>query len=286
MNRLVVFAVTVFACGAAAEDQPHPTFEEFTANIHYPYYATTARQRQIERGARLLHKGMGETTVLQLMGPADYKVGWFDPTRNQHGQLWHYVVAWERRPTEDDHGKMVTVSLEEKGRKRTVNDVDASAFGVGVASVLRKSQMGSSVDGLYVIPSEVRGYQNETLELKHGHFRYWFSSDAVVLDEHGRAIGSDMPLRGTYRVDGHKVTFSNPEVQDRYTDVVNGVPVLWRLESKRIWEQEHKIYDYGVLIGVAASGRDAKPPSVRVLYDAQMKKTHGEWRDPFVYGPQ
>ena len=86
MSRAVVFAFAALAFGAAAEDRPHPTFEEFTANIHYPYYATTARQRQIKRGAQLLHKGMGETAVLQLMGPADYKVGWFDPVRNAHGQ--------------------------------------------------------------------------------------------------------------------------------------------------------------------------------------------------------
>jgi hypothetical protein len=285
MNRAVVFAFATLAFGAAVEDRPRPTFEEFTANIHYPYYATTARQRQIKRGAHLLHNGMGETAVLQLMGPADYKVGWFDPVRNAHGQIWQYVVTWERRPTSDYHGVMVTVSFEEKGRKRTVNDFDAS-FGVRMASVLRASQTRSPFEGLYVIPSEVRGYQDERLELKNGRFRYWFSSDAVVLDEHGHAIGVDVPVRGTYRVDGHKVTFSNPEVEDRYTDVVNGIPVLWRLESKRIWEREHKIYDYGVLIRVVANGADAMSPSVSVLYDREMRKTHKEWRDPFVHGPQ
>ena len=160
-------------------------------------------------------------------------------------------------------------------------------MGVGVCAVSAsaKSQPRSAVDGLYVIPAEVRGYQDERLELKNGRFRYWFSSDAVIVDEYGRKLGPKYPARGTFRVNGNRIVFSNSDVKDRYTDVVNGVSVLWQLESKRIWERQHKIYDYGVLIRVAARGADAESPSIRVLYDAEMRKKQKQWRDPFVHGP-
>src|SRR5437879_2372412 len=112
MSRVVIFAFAAFAFACATEDRPHPTFEDFTADIHDPYCATAARWRQIKRGAHLLHKGMTETAVLQLMGPADYKVRWFDPERKAYGQIWQYVVTWKRRPTHNYHGKVFTVSLE------------------------------------------------------------------------------------------------------------------------------------------------------------------------------
>jgi hypothetical protein len=161
------------------------------------------------------------------------------------------------------------------------------AVGMPAISSLAQSKARSAVDGLYVIPAEVRGYQNERLELKNGRFRYWFSGDVVVLDENGRDLNrTKYAIRGTFRVDGRKIIFGNQDVEDRYTDVINGVPVLWRMESKRIWERQHKIYDYGVLIRVAAKGSDAESPSIRVLYDAEMRKKHKEWRDPFVHGPQ
>jgi hypothetical protein len=161
---------------------------------------------------------------------------------------------------------------------------------VGCASVPSTT---SAVDGLYVIPEEPRGYQDERLELRNGHFRYWFHGDSVVVDEHGRPLGPRYPLRGTFKVDGRRITFRtendpkyNENVDDKYFDTVNGHSVLWTLSSKRMWERQHKIYDYGVLIRVADRGSDAESPSVGVLYDAKMRKRIKEWRDPFVHGPQ
>ena len=130
----------------------------------------------------------------------------------------------------------------------------------------------AQIDGLYVIPEEVRGYQSDRLELRSGHFRYWHSSDLVVVDEHGRPLGPKYPVRGTFRVDGRRIVFSREDVNDRYVDTVNGHAVLWTRDSKGIWERQRKIYDYGVLIRVAGHGYDAESPSVRVLYDAQMRK--------------
>jgi hypothetical protein len=144
----------------------------------------------------------------------------------------------------------------------------------------------AQVDGVYVIPEEVSHYQSDRLELKNGRFRYWHSSDSVLVDDHGRPIGPKYPIRGMFRVEGCRVTFSSEDVGERYVDTVNSHAVLWTPGSKRIWERQHKIYDYGVLIRVQSSGSDPESPSVRVLYDAAMLKKHKEWRDPFVHGPQ
>ena len=119
-----------------------------------------------------------------------------------------------------------------------------------------------------------------------GDFRYWHSSDTVVVDDHGRRVGPKYPIRGSFRVDGLKITFSSEEVDPRYIDTLNGHSILWTLSSRRIWQRQHKIYDYGVLIRVADRGSDAESPSVRVLYDAQTRKRIKEWRDPYVHGPQ
>jgi hypothetical protein len=167
-----------------------------------------------------------------------------------------------------------------------IRSLPALLIALGICAASAQSQARSAADGLYVIPAEMRGYQDERLELKNGHFRYWFSSDAVIVDEHGREIGPKYPIKGTFRVDGHKIVFGSSEVEDRYIDTVNGHSVLWTLDSRRIWERQRKIYDYGVLIRVASRGADAESPSVRVLYDAAMLKKHKEWRDPFVHGPQ
>ena len=146
---------------------------------------------------------------------------------------------------------------------------------IGVALVAScaspQSYARPQIDGLYVIPAEVRGYQDDRLELRSGRFRYWHSSDSVVVDERGRPVGPKYPIRGTFKVDGRRIIFSSEHVDDRYIDTVNGHSVLWKFDSKRIWERLHKIDDYAVLIRVASRGSDAESPSVRVLYDAQNK---------------
>ena len=144
----------------------------------------------------------------------------------------------------------------------------------------------SQIDGLYLIPEEVGGYQHERLELRNGHFHYWFSSDVVVFVEGHEVSPTKSPIRGTFRVEGHKILFSDHQVDERYIDTVNGHAVLWRSDGNSIWERQHKIYDYGVLIKVASRGSQAESPSVRVLYDEQMRKKVKVWRDPFVHGLQ
>ena len=64
----------------------------------------------------------------------------------------------------------------------------------------------SQIDGLYVIPEEVRGYQRDRLELRNGRFRYWHSGDMVIVDERGRNIDrTKYPIRGTFRVEDRKI---------------------------------------------------------------------------------
>jgi hypothetical protein len=161
----------------------------------------------------------------------------------------------------------------------------ANAVLVGCASAPAYAR--PQIDGLYVMSEEVRGYQDDRLELRNGRFRYWHSGDVIVVDERGRNLDkTKYPIRGTFKVDGSRITFSSEDVDARYIDTINGHSVLWTLDSKRIWDRQHKIYDYGVLIRVASHGSDADSPSIRVLYDARMRKRIKEWRDPFVHGRQ
>src|SRR5262245_64929390 len=46
------------------------------------------------------------------------------------------------------------------------------------------------IEGVYHLHN---GYQSETLELRNGHFRYWFWTDAGVRRGH-------LPVEGTYSV--------------------------------------------------------------------------------------
>ena len=84
----------------------------------------------MERGVHRLHNGMTEAEVLQIMGPADYKARWFYPPDTLRGEVWHYVHTWKHPIGPDDHGKMVTITLDERVRPRTLLDFDATDLGV------------------------------------------------------------------------------------------------------------------------------------------------------------
>lgn len=136
MQRLIflAFLALVFGCATRKSIPPRnlvrPTIDDFRAHISYPYHAPTARQQQIERGAHILHKGMTEAEVLRIMGPPDYKARWFYPPDTLRGEIWHYVHTWERAIMPDYHGRMVTITLDETVRPRTLLDFDADDFGV------------------------------------------------------------------------------------------------------------------------------------------------------------
>jgi peptidoglycan/xylan/chitin deacetylase (PgdA/CDA1 family) len=70
------------------------------------------------------------------------------------------------------------------------------AFGGGVAG-----ETPHPIDGVYHLHN---GYQSETLELRDGHFRYWFWTDCG-------AKSGDLPLEGRYTIRNNDIVrFDSP----------------------------------------------------------------------------
>lgn len=139
------------------------------------------------------------------------------------------------------------------------------------------------LDGVYCTPAEIGGFSGTVLEIKGGRFRYWFYSDLRGGDE------PQYPLTGEYTLQDGKLTLNNEQVYQRewFPDVLNGIPVLLRADALKVWREEKKIFDYGVLIkteGMVNDDGDIARPSVKELYEADKKGK--EWKDPFVHGPQ
>ena len=64
---------------------------------------------------------------------------------------------------------------------------------------------------------------------------------------------------------------------------------MWRDDGLQIWREQHKIYDYAVLIktdGRVTEDGTILGPSIRSLYDSRMRQRNRDWKDPFVHGPQ
>ncbi len=136
MQRATLLIFVVLAIGCATREHiprrnlVRPTIDDFRAHITYPYHASPERTAQLERAARTLRKGMTEAEVLRIAGAADYKARWFYPPDTLRGEVWHYVHTWDRPIEPDYHGKMLTVTLDERGRPRILLDFDATDFGV------------------------------------------------------------------------------------------------------------------------------------------------------------
>lgn len=79
-------------------------------------------------------------------------------------------------------------------------------------------------NGVYVTST---GYMKTVIELKDGHFRYWFESDMKDSDP------PVYPLTGTYSVDGNSIKLEHAQVgQKEWTfRTVNGVVTLWRPDA-------------------------------------------------------
>jgi len=139
------------------------------------------------------------------------------------------------------------------------------------------------LEGLYTTPDEISGFSGTVLELKGGHFRYWFYSDVSLPDS------PKFPLTGKYDQQGDKLILDNAQVNQSewFLETVNGIPVLWRDDGLRHWRDEKKIYDYGVLIkteGTVTIEGEIARPSVDELRSPNKRGT--PWKDPFVHGPQ
>lgn len=140
-------------------------------------------------------------------------------------------------------------------------------------------------EGVYCTTSEISGYTGTTLELKDGRFRYWFYTDIADPD------GPKYPITGEYEFQNGAILLNADENFQRrwFVDVVNGTPVLWRQDAFDVWIRDRKIYDYGILVWTEnelpeGGAYQLQRPSIRVLYNEQMKRQIKEWKDPFVHG--
>jgi hypothetical protein len=138
------------------------------------------------------------------------------------------------------------------------------------------------LEGVYCTPAEIGGFSGTVLEIKAGKFRYWFYSDVSGGDT------PKYPLTGEYTHQDGKLILNNAQAEREWSsDVLNGIPVLLRPDALKIWREQRKIYDYGVLIrveGTVNNDGEIARPSVKILYD--VDKQGKEWKDPFVHGPQ
>ena len=100
-----------------------------------------------------------------------------------------------------------------------------------------------SVEGVYHFHN---GYQSETLELRHGHFRYWFWTDAG-------AQSRDRPLEGSYSIADTTVTLHRDDIllgNQRIFRAVKGLDALWRPQALELWLTKGKIDRYGLIVRV------------------------------------
>ena len=109
-----------------------------------------------------------------------------------------------------------------------------------------------AVDGVYHFHN---GYQSETLELRGGRFRYWFSTD------YGASNGK-RALEGTYAIAGATLTLLGPELHlgnKRIFHSFRGIDALWRPYALERWLRKEGLNTYGIMF------RLPHPP--KKLYD-------------------
>jgi len=93
----------------------------------------------------------------------------------------------------------------------------------------------SLAEGADILPLKPRdgvfftytGYMTTVLELKKGHYRYWFESDLKLPKEPA------YPLTGEYSVNGDTITLKGPGLsQPTWTfQLLDGSPTLWRPDA-------------------------------------------------------
>jgi hypothetical protein len=81
------------------------------------------------------------------------------------------------------------------------------------------------------------GYMTTVLELKDGHFRYWFESDVKSPKE------PPYPLTGEYSVAGSTITLKHDEVSQRewMFRTVNGRPTVWCPDAIESFSKDGKL---------------------------------------------
>ena len=145
--------------------------------------------------------------------------------------------------------------------------------------------------GIYSSTAEIRGFTGTVLLLEPstGHdlsYRMRFYSDAGDRDndiKHGNCLVEGATL---YVPMTSGSTYASVE---RYTMLtVNGYRVLMRDDAFKLFREQNKLYDYGILIKVAEATANVRPglqdvehKSIKSLYGDPSKS----WKDPYVNGP-
>ena len=97
-----------------------------------------------------------------------------------------------------------------------------------------------AVDGVYHFHN---GYQSETLELRGGRFRYWFSTD------YGASSG-DRALEGAYSLEGSTLVLHGPELHlgnKRIFHSFRGIDALWRPYALERWLRKKGLNTFGIM---------------------------------------
>ena len=113
------------------------------------------------------------------------------------------------------------------------------------------------------------GFQNETLELADGRFRYWFSSDIA------RAPGPAYPLEGTYSLTDTNLVLSSGQTYS--IRQLNGTKTLWKPDAVEKWNRQKIIPNYGILVPVPSI--KSEKPSLHTLFtDEEWARSSGNVR--------
>ncbi len=81
------------------------------------------------------------------------------------------------------------------------------------------------------------GFMTTVLELKDGHFRYWFESDVKMLDE------PNYPLTGEYSINGDTLTLKHKQIsQPQWAfRAVNSIITLWRPDAMDSYKTDKRL---------------------------------------------
>jgi hypothetical protein len=116
-----------------------------------------------------------------------------------------------------------------------------------------------------MLPQE-GGFQRETLELKDGRFRYWFSSDVIISNP------PKYPTEGGYEYKGDQLLLSSGKTYAVRT--LQGTRTLWCPTALDYWDHHQVIDIYGILLPVEniKSGK----PTLRPLFTKEQWNHSGE----------
>lgn len=105
------------------------------------------------------------------------------------------------------------------------------------------SPMHTAEEGTYFLDM---GFSATILELKGGHFRYWFATDTFIKGEHQ----TQYPVTGYYSLKDATVRLEHKEgrMEDVWTfRKMNGETTLWRPSAVKNWHDSRIFDPYGVL---------------------------------------